>query len=114
MKKAQELSSEETKVMDEFLGLSSSSAVSPVTLQVSAGEAGSTLACDRSGHPHLAVTEAGEMLCSSVACLFLEQHFPRSLKGFVYQIHMLSNVLSALRAGYDSVLEIPLAINYTI
>lgn len=42
----------------------------------------------------------------------LEQHFPRSLKGFVYQISMLSNVLSVLRTGYESVSEIPLTIKY--
>lgn len=76
-------------------------------LQVSEGEAGSILACESCDHPYLALTKAQGTLCSCRALSSLEQQFPRSLKGFVYLISMLSNVLSALRAGYDCVSEIP-------
>lgn len=95
-------------MMDDFLGLSSSSAVSPVTHQVSAGEAGPMLACECSAHPRLAERDVPRLRALSS----LEQHFPGRLKGFVYRIHMPSSVLSALRAGYDSVSEKPLAIKY--
>lgn len=85
-------------MMDAFLGFSSSSTVSPVThhLQVSAGEAGSIPAGESGDHPHLALTKARGMLCSCCVLSSLEQQFPRSLKGFVYPVSMVSNVSLSL------------------
>lgn len=81
------------------------------TREVSTAEAGSILARETWYHSHLPLTKAQGMLCSCCVPFSLEQQFPRSLKGFVYPVSMISNVLSALRAGYNSVSEILSVIN---